>query len=188
MNEPTERLTRQQLINRIQNSIPDQMDADQVIDGVILALKPAEERTRPLERGIGRSGVVYAWHESDASVTNMALEVLTQLGLSFLTGPAGVANLGVALKELICFLIQLNRHRVRVSDPVEVSVLLVLADTHSGLTSLDIRQKLVKAHGRDNSPSLSDVEKALARLANSVSATSHRPLVRADGQIWKSLV
>lgn len=188
MNEPAEWLTRQQLENRLHKSIPDEMDVDQVMEGVLLALKPVEEHTRPIERGIGRSDVVYAWHDSDASVTKMALEILTQLGLSFLSGPVGIANLGVALKELVCFLIQLNRHRVRVSDPVEVSVLLVLADAHSGLTSKDIRLKLVEAHGNDHAPSLSDVEMALARLANSVSATGHRPLVRADGQIWKSLV
>jgi hypothetical protein len=132
--------------------------------------------------------VVYAWRESDASVTKTALEVLSQLGQSFLLGPSGIANLGVALKELVCFLIELRRQRVRVSDPIEISVLLLLHKTPSGLTSTGIRQRLVEAHRGEGAPSLSEVENALDRLANAVAATGPKELVRADGQIWKSLV
>lgn len=188
MNEKTEWLTGSQLKERLQASIPNDMDVDQVMAGVVLSLKPPKERTRPVELGIGEPDVVYAWHDSDASVTKMALEVLAQLGLSFLLGPSGIANLGVALKELVLFLIQLKRHRVRISDPVEVSVLLLLNDARSGLTSKKIRQKLVDAHGSKFAYNLSEVENALARLANSASNTGPKPLVRADGQIWKSLV
>jgi hypothetical protein len=188
MNDPTEWLTKQQLKEQLSASIPNDMNIDQVMAGVLLALKPPDERTRPVELGIGKPDVVYAWHESDASVTKLALEVLAQLGLSFLSGPSGVANLGVALKELVCFLVQLNRHRVRVSDPIEISVLLLLNDARAGLTSKMIRQKLADAHGSEVAPKLSEVEDALARLANSASSTGPKPLVRADGQIWKSLV
>lgn len=187
MTEPMEQLTREQLSKRLRSAIPPGVDADQVMAGVMLALRPPEERTRPIERGLGESNVFYAWHESDASVTKMALEVLSQLGQSLLLGPSGIVKLGVALKELVCFLIELHRHRVRVSDPVEVSVLLLLHKTRSGLTSSGIRQQLVDAHGSD-APSPSEVETALDRLANAVAATGPKPLVRADGQIWKSLV
>ncbi len=188
MNESTEWLTGHQLKKRLKASIPNDMDVDEIMAGVMIALRSPAERTRPIELGIGKSDVVYAWHESDASVTKMALEVLTQLGLSFISGPSGVANLGVALKELVCFLIRLNRHRVRVTDPVEVSVLLLLNDARSGLTSKKIRQKLVDAHGSEVAPNITEIENALARLADSPSTTGPKSLVRVDGQTWKSLV
>ena len=188
MNELTELLTREQLDKRLRPSIPNGADADQVMAGVLLALTPPEERTRPIERGIGEPNVVYAWRESDASVTRVAFDVLKDLGQSVLLGPKGIAKLGVALKELVCFLIDLHRHRVRVVDPEEISVLLLLHKTPSGLTSRAIRQRLVEKHGREVAPSVPEVEKTLDRLANATAAAGPKPLVHADGQIWKSLV
>jgi len=188
VDESKEWLTQEQLGERLRSYIPGNADADQVIAGVLLALRPPEEQTRPIEGDLFHKDVVYAWHESDASVTKMALEVLGELGEAFLEGPIGIKNLGFALKELVCFLIKLYRHRVRVSDPVEVSVLLLLQEARSGLTSKGIRQRLVDANGGDIAPSLSEVDNALDRLANAVASTGSKPLVRADGQIWKSLV
>jgi len=187
MDEPSEWLTREQLGERLRASIPSGMDPDQVLAGVLLTLKDPGERTRPIAHQIGKP-VIYAWHESDASATNTALDVLAQLGLSTLLGPAGIGNLGVALKELVSFLVKLHRHRVRVSDPVEVSVVLLLHDAGSGLTSWEIRQRLVRAHGAQVAPSLADVESALERLANASARTGPKALVRADAQVWKSLV
>src|SRR6185369_17349050 len=97
------------------------------------------------ERALEKPNVLYAWHESDASITKTALEVLSELGLSFISG---AVTLGVALKPLVCFLVELHRHRVRVSDPTEVSTLLVLDKARSGLTSAEIRKRLVEAHGQ----------------------------------------
>ena len=39
MDKPTELLTREQLSERLKSSIPNGVDADQVIDGVMLALR-----------------------------------------------------------------------------------------------------------------------------------------------------
>lgn len=187
MSEPIEWLTLEQLTERLGSFIPNGADKDQVIAGVILSLKSSEEKIRPLERGLLESGVVYAWHESDASVTKLALDVLGELGLSFFESN-GLSNLGSALKELVCFLIQLHRHRVRVSNPVEVSVLLILHGEPSGLTATQILKKLAGANLGNPPPSRLDVDDALDRLAKATAASGPKPLVRRDQLTWKSLV
>ncbi len=99
-------------------------------------------------------------------------------------------HLGTALKPLVCFLVELYRHRVRVSDPTEVATLLVLHKAGSGLTAAKTRRRLAEADGA-KAPSLLDVERALGRLAKAETATKPpepKPLVRLDGQVWKILV
>jgi len=188
MEEQTKMLTPEQLEEELGPSIPEGLNTKDVIDGVILALTPVQERTRAIDKDLFKRGVVYARYESDVPVIKTALEVLAHLGESLLLGPAGIAHMGLAVKELVVFLIELYRHRVRVSDPVEVSVLLLLHQKRSGMTSKEISQRLIEAHGRDVAPSRAEIDAALDRLANAVAASGPKPLVRADGQIWKSLV
>jgi hypothetical protein len=186
-----EQITRQQVAERLRSSIPKGVDANQVIDGVLLSLTPPDQRTRPIERDLGAAlgnrKVLLAWYEADASIIKTALEVLSELGLSFISE---AMHWGVALKPLVCFLVELHRHRVRVSDPTEVATLLVLHKAGSGLTAGEIRKRIAEADGA-KAPSLSDVEGALDRLAKAETSTKPpetKPLVRLDGQIWKSLV
>src|SRR5262249_51321587 len=183
-NSGAESLTRPQISDRVRPWLPNWVSADEATSGVLLSLRPPDQRTRAVEKSLNEPGVVYAWREEDASATKLAFEVLAHLGEAVVTGPHGILKLGFALKDLVCFLIDLHRHRVRISDPVEVSVLLSVRQSPDGLTSEAIRQRLSAAQA----PTLTQIEDALERLSAAPSAGGPKELVRAYGQKWKCLV
>jgi hypothetical protein len=163
--------------------IPPGVDREQVTEGVALALVPRSERTLPLVRNPLKHDVMYAWSEDDASATKLALSLLGELLQVAVAGHAGLLNLGAALKEIVSFLIELARHHVRIDDPLQIRILLLLRDADSGLSAAQIRERLGAA-----ATSLASVEQALDRLARTQARAGARPLVRVDGMIWKILV
>ncbi len=110
-----EQITRQQVAGLLGSFIPKGVDADQAINGVLLALTPPDERTRPIERDLGAAlgnrKVLFAWDDTDASITKTALEVLSELGLSFISGarstrqhrPENGLLVGRICGPLLCF-------------------------------------------------------------------------------------
>jgi hypothetical protein len=103
--------------------VPDGVDADEVAAGVALSLTPPSERTLPIVQNPFNKEL-YAWSAEDASATKLALDLLGELAQGLLAGPAGLINLGLAVKEVVCFLIDLKRHSVRVTDPLQIKMLM----------------------------------------------------------------
>jgi hypothetical protein len=184
----TEQLTRQQLADRLSASLPVWVSPSEAISGVILSTRKPEERTRAVEKSLNEAGVVYAWREEDASATKLAFDVLGHLGEAAVTGSHGIVKLGFALKELVSFLMDLGRHRVRLTDPLEISLLMMVRESAAGMTSDAMRQRFVDNHGADKAPTLTQIEDALAHLSKAHSAGGQKELVRADRQTWKCLV
>lgn len=164
--------------------IPSGIDSDEALAGVALALVPPSQRTLPIVRNPFQSGVLYAWSSDDASATKLALELLSQLGQGLLAGPTGLVNLGLAAKEVICFLIDLKRHSVKLDDPLQIKVLMFLRDSDSGLSA----QQLKDRFGKVRPPSLSEIDTALDALVRAEASGGPKPLIRVDRMIWKSLV
>jgi hypothetical protein len=131
---------------------------------------------------------VYAWREEDASATKLALEVFAQLFGSVVSGPAAIASLGIAIKELVAFLVVLHRHRVRIDDPLKIAVLLMLRENSAGLTALQIAEHLRSFKGRAEPPTVSEIETTLKALEKEQAKAGPKALVLADGLVWKSLV
>ena len=185
MTAEPEKLTRVQLKQRLLPLIPQGADPDDVTTAVTLALTSESERIRPLARALGEDDVVYAWREADASLVTAALGTLCHLGMAFWTGPMGF---GFALRELLLFLIQLQKHRVRVEEPLEVSILLLLHEVKQGLSAVAIRKRFIQAKGADTAPSLAEINQALDQLARATSPAGPKAVVLHDGHRWKSLV
>jgi hypothetical protein len=162
---------------------PAGLDPQQVVEGVALALVPRSERTLPLVQNPFKGDVLYAWSEDDASATKLALNLLSEIVQALLSGHAGLLNLGIAIKEVVCFLIDLERHHVRINDPLQIKILLLLRDTDAGLSAVQIGKRL-----GIGAPPLASIEKALDSLARTEARGCPRPLVRSDRMIWKILV
>src|SRR5215510_11904185 len=133
-------LTRDELKQKIKKWIPKQVEADEVVSGVAIALTPPEERTRVLERGIGERGVRYAWSTEDVPIVESALKLFGEL----LAGQAlSPKFLGTTVVEAVTFLIRLRRNRARITDPGLIAVLLVLRDgPKSGMSATAISKAL----------------------------------------------
>jgi len=159
------------------------IDADEVLAGVALSLVPPSERTLPMIRNPFKSNMLYAWSEDDASATKLGVELLSQLGQGLLAGPTGLLNLGLAVKEVICFLIDLNRHSVRVTDPLQIKLLMLLRDADAGLSAQQLRARFGAT-----APTLAEIETALDALARAEANGKPRPLVRVDQMMWKILI
>ena len=128
------KLTLNELREEIAPMVPSGIDVDEVAEGVALALVPRSERQLPLVRNPFKNDALYAWSEDDASATKLALGLFGEVFQALFTGHAGLANLGVAVKEVVCFLIDLKRHHVRVSDPLQIKILMLLRDADAGLS------------------------------------------------------
>jgi hypothetical protein len=177
------------LLEMAAKAAPEGVDPNAVAFGIAMAITPPEELVLPVEQDLLHWGkVIYAWHEEDASATDLALEVLPHILGVFKPGPEGLISLGVSLKELVAFLVNLHRHRVRIADPLKIAVLLKLRDSDAGLTASQIAKRLPAIEGHNAPPSVLDVEAALHALENEKAKSGPKPLVRADGAIWKSLV
>jgi hypothetical protein len=153
-----------------------------------MALTPPKDLTLPVERDLVRRNVLYAWREEDASATKVALDVLAQLWGAAVSGTGGFANLGVAIKDLVAFLVNLHRHRVRIDDPLKIAVLLILRENSGGLTAPQIAERVRGMKGREAPPSVSEVEATLKALENENAKGGPKALVRPDGLVWKSIV
>jgi len=176
-------MTRDQLGEEIAPLVPAGVDPNEVMEGVTLALVPRSERKLPLVRVPFKSDMLYAWSEDDASSTKLALNLFGEIAPALLTGHAGLLSLGIAVKEIVCFLIDLKRHHVLVSDPLEIKILLLLRDADNGLSAQQIR-----AQFKAEPPPLVDIEQALDSLAHAEAHGGPRPLVRSDRMTWKILV
>jgi len=183
MTEPRN-ISQDELRAKVVPLVPAGLDTDEVVAGVALSLVPPSKRTLPIVRNPLNSNVVYAWSEDDASATKLALELLSQLGQGLLAGPAGLINLGLAVKEVVCFLIDLKRHNVRLTDPLQIKVLTLLRDAKAGLTALQLRARF----GQTAPPTLAEIETALDALVRADADGRPKPLVRADQMIWKCLI
>jgi hypothetical protein len=182
MSEPR-RITLGQLRADIAPLVPAGINPDEVVEGVALALVPSSERTLPLLRNPLKSDVLYAWSEDDASAAKLALSLLAEIAHALLDGHAGLLNLGMAVKEVVSFLIDLKRHHVRVSDPLQIKILMLLRDAKTGLYS----EQIVARFGPE-APPLADIEQALDALACAEAESGPRPLVRSDRMVWKLLL
>jgi len=182
MAEPR-KISQAELREVIAPLVPKGIDADEVIAGVALSLVAPSDRTLPIVRNPFNKKV-YAWSEDDASATKLALELLSHLGQGLLAGPAGLLHLGLALKEVVCFLIDLNRNMVSVTDPLQIKLLLLLRDAEGGLAAQQLHARLHSTEG----PTLAEIEMALDALSRADAKARPKQLVRADGMIWKILV
>jgi len=181
----TENLNRRELKLKLEEWIPEGMDSEAVTAGVAGALLPAEDRTRPIERGLLGDDALYAWRSDDVPIVESALKSLGEVVASGLLAPA---FLGLTLVELVTFLVRLRRNRARLTDPGLIAVLLLLKDgPPGGMSATD----LAKGLERMASPPFagrSEVERALDTLAAPKKGERPHPLVERDGNLWKSLV
>ena len=76
---------------------------------------------------------------------------------------------------------------MRVSDPLQVAVLLRLKEQPAGATASDLWQSL-KEKSKGKPTTLDDVEVALEKLADAKATGGAKQLVIADGQVWKCQV
>lgn len=185
---PGDRISRDQLLELVASYVPEGMDPEEVASGIGMALTPPGDLTLPVERDLLRRHVVYAWREEDASATKLALEVLGHLWGAAMAGSGGIVNLGVAIKELVAFLVTLHRQRVRIDDPLKIAVLLRLRESIGGLTAPQIAERLAGLKGREKPPTVAEIKTTLKALENEQTKSGSKALVRADGLIWKSLV
>ena len=179
MLEPRE-ITGVELRQQILPWIPRGLDPDEVAKGVALALVPPGERTYPLVSNPFRRDRLYAWSETDASAVRLALGLLGEIARAVLTGGVDLLSVGVALHEVVTFLIELKRHHVTVIDKLHIKLLLLLRDADGGLSASQILDRL----GR-GAPPLAEIEQALLDLEHATSEAGPRPLVRRDRMIWK---
>jgi hypothetical protein len=184
-----DRISREQLLELVAPFVPQGVAPEEVASGVGIALTPPGDLTLPLERDLFHwKDVVYAWREEDASATKLALEVLGEVWGALISGPEGVVHLGIAIKELVAFLVELHRHRVRIDDPLKIAVLFILRENSAGLTAAQIAERLRGFKGRAEPPAVAEIETILKALANEQAKGGPKALVRADGLVWKSLV
>jgi hypothetical protein len=182
MAEPRQ-ITQSQLRKEIVPLVPAGINPDEVMEGVVLSLVPRSERKLPLVVNPFKNDVLYAWSEDDASAMKLALNLFGQITQALLAGHAGLLNMGIAVKEVVCFLIDLKRHHVQVDDPLQIKILLLLRDADAGLSAEQVLARLGAG-----APQLADIEQALDSLANAEADSGPRPLVRSDRMIWKILV
>jgi hypothetical protein len=176
------KISPSELRKEVEHLVPAGLNADDVIEGVALALVPPSDRKLPLVRNPFRDNVLYAWSEDDASATKLALNLLGELAQALFAGHASLLNLGIATKEVVCFLIDLNRHHVQIRDPLQIKILMLLRDSDTGLSADQMRTRL----GSD--VPLPTIEHALDALTQTVAKGGPRPLARRDRTIWKILV
>jgi len=178
----TKNLTLAQFRAEFDQWIPSQAPTDEVIAGVASALS---DRTRPIERGLGDSETLYAWSSEDVPVVQPALKLLGELISGGFLSPK---FLGVALSELVAFLIKLRKNRAEIRDPKLIAVLLTLRDGPAGgMSASDIAAVLAKA----SNPPLTernDVETALDDLATAGKHGRPHPLVERSSNLWRSRV
>lgn len=185
---PADRINQSQLLEMVAPFVPEGVNPEEVASGVGIALTPPEDLTLPVESDLFRRNVLYAWREEDASATKLTLDVLGHVWGAAMSGSGGIVNLGIAIKELVAFLIQLHRHRVRIDDPLKIALLLRLRESAAGLTAAQLADRLKGIKDPDISPSVREIEAALKALENEQAKGGPKALVRADGLLWKSLV
>jgi hypothetical protein len=176
-------LTLDQLRERISSAADGRDVSAETLDALAAGFyDPAA--TRPIERGLGEAGVVYAWRSEDASIVNAALEFLEGAFAAFQGDAKGA---GKELKSLVTFWVQLRRNRVRLADPKQVAVLLMLKEHPAGMTASELWKALGASAG-SGVFSLDDVEVALEKLGKGEAGTGAKQLVIADAQVWKCRV
>jgi hypothetical protein len=106
-----------------------------------------------------------------------SLRSLGELVHALFAGHASLLNLGIATKEVVCFLIDLNRHHVQTRDPLQIKILTLLRASDAGLSADQIRTRL----GSD--VPLPTVEHAPDALTQTVAKGGSRALVRCDRTI-----
>jgi hypothetical protein len=173
-------VSQEELRKKVTPLTPAGLDPDEVLAGVALSLTPPEKRTLPIVP-IGR--VTYAWSEDDASATKLGLELLSRLAEGLLAGPAGLLQIGFAVKDVVCFLIDVTRHSVQLTDPLQIKLLMMLHDAKSGQTARELRDRL-----GPTPPDLKEIEAALHALADAETRGRPKALVRADHMTWKCLL
>ncbi len=177
-------LTRDQLRKEIQPLVPKNVDPEEVIEGFLLSQTPPSGRTLPIIRNPFGEKTLYAWSSDDASVLKLVMEVFAHLSEGVVEGHPICLTLGIGLKEIVCFLIDLRHHGVSVTNPLQVKVLLALHDTKTGLTVQQLRDRLVGA----GAPTTTQIVDALRALEHADAKSGPKPLVHADLMTWKSLV
>jgi hypothetical protein len=181
----TRELTQDQLRNEIERLVPKGVDVDQVMEGFVLSQTPASERTLPIIRNPFGQEFLYAWSSDDASILKLVMELLGRLVEGLASGPhAFWVPLGLGLKDIVCFLIDLKRHGVWVTDPLQIKVLLALRGAKTGLTVQQLRDRLAPA----GAPQAAQVLSALHALEHSDAQSGPKPLVHANLTTWRSLV
>src|SRR5262245_55850007 len=178
-------ISADQLRETITPWVPRGFEHEEVVAGVELSLAPRSERTLPVVKNPFKGNVVYAWSEDDASATKLALELLSQLGQGLLAGPTALINVGLGIKDVVCFLVDLQRHSVRLTDPLQINLLMLLREADGGLTAEQLRARF---RSKEEAPSPAKIETALEALKHADSKAGSKALVRADQMIWKSLV
>ena len=115
----TRKISQDELREKVAPLVPDGIDtATRWSQGSRFRWYHPRSRTRLDRPGIPfKDNVLYAWSDDDASATKLALELLSQLGQGLLAGPGGLVNLGLAVKEVVCFLVDLKRHSVQCRGP-----------------------------------------------------------------------
>ena len=177
-------VTLSDLRNEIAPLVPKDVSLDEVAEGIALSLVPPAQRTYPLVKNLLKKDTLYAWSSDDASVAKLVLGVLAEGLAALLKGDVGLVALGMTVKELVCYLMDLYRHYVEVRDPLQIKILMLLKDAHPGLSATQIQARFGGALGVP----LVEVEKALQSLEKVESRAGTRPLVRCDQLIWKILV
>ena len=183
MGDQEESFSLGQLRERIAGELGHSL-SDQVLDGLVSGFTDPDQRTYPVERGIGESGVIYAWRPEDADILKEATRVLERARGIF---GQDLAACGLAIKDLLSFWVRLRRNRVRISDPVQVAVLLQLKMREDGLTASAL-WKLLDQKAGEGPVSLAQVETALAALEKGESAAGSKRLVLSNGELWQCLV
>jgi hypothetical protein len=178
------KLTRDQLRNEIQPLVPKDVKVEDVIEGFVLSQTPPAERTLPIVRNPFGQKSLYAWSSDDASILKLVMELLGQLAEGVAAGHAGWFHLGLGLKEVVCFLIDLRRHGVSVTNPVQIKVLLALHDAKTGLTVQQLHDRLADS----GAPTIAQIMDALHALEHADAKSGPKPLVHPDMTTWKSLV
>ena len=179
-----ESLSLDQLRARIRAAAGERVPSAETLDALALGFSDPDTATKPIERGLGEAGVVYAWRSEDADAVKAALDFLESVPAIF-GGEVGGA--GKSVKELLTFWMRLRRSRVRVSEPRQVAVLLELKRHATGATAGTLWRALKDAAGREVL-TLDDVEDALEHLTKAEASQGVKQLVIWDGQLWKCLV
>jgi hypothetical protein len=180
----TRELTRDQLRDQIEPLVPKGLDAEEITEGFLLSQIPASQRTRPIIPNPFGQKSLYAWSEDDASVLKLVMELLGRLVEGVGSGQAFWVPIGLGVKDIVCFLVDLRRHGVWVTDAMQIKVLLALRQAKAGLTAQQLRDRLAPA----GAPQAAQILAALHALERTDAQSGPKPLVRADLTTWRSLV
>lgn len=178
-----EKLTQEQLREKILPLVPPALDAEAAVSGVAAALYELE---RPMERGLfGDRHTLYAWRSEDVPFVESGLSMLGELVENGFVSPKFLAT---SLVELVKLWVLLRKERSAIRDPGMAAVLLLLkSGPRGGMSESDLVERLTE---RSDPPikTRKQVEEALDKLARPNRPEQPHALVENDGSLWKSLV